>query len=332
MITSKQNKWIIYSLIAGLPVLLIAHLYAGQSPIKLDDIWNSIFNYTETNSNQLIVRELRFPRLIIGFFAGGGLALTGLLMQTMFNNPLAGPHILGINSGSGLFVALATFTGIPFLHTNYGVVFSAFLGAIIFGSIIVFFSYFIKNYVSLLLIGIMIGSFTSAITSILQSLSSSDELKVYFMWTMGSIQHVGFNDIPLIVSISTIGILATFLLIKPMNALLLGEKHANSLGINVKSIRIIIIIVTALLTGIITAYCGPIAFVGLTVPNLVRMIFKTQTHQILLLSSFLIGTYFLLVCDIIIQLIENQIQIPINAITSIIGAPFVVYIVLKKIK
>ena len=252
-------------------------------------------------------------------------------MQTLFNNPLAGPYVLGINSGSSLLVALSFMSGIPLLATDFGAITSALIGAFIFGLIILMFSFRIKNHVSLLLVGLMLGSFTSALVYIIQSASSSEELKAYTMWAMGSLQHVQLSETIILLAVLVVGLLGALFLVKPLNALVVGETDAKLLGINMKAVRMLIIILTAVLTGVITAYCGPIAFVGLAVPHLVRIVFKTQHHLILIVASCLVGGIFMLLCDTAIQLTESSVHIPINALTSLIGAPFVMYIVIRRL-
>ena len=174
----------------------------------------------------------------------------------------------------------------------------------------------------------MLGSFTGAIISVVQTMSSAQELKAFTIWTMGSLQHVQFDQLPLVALFFVLGTIGSIFLIKPMNVLVLGEKSTELLGLNIQTVRIFTIIITALFTGVVTAFCGPIAFVGLAVPNLTKTIFRTQNHLILLLGNFLIGAIFLLLSDCIIQLLEGTIQLPINAFTSLVGAPFIIYIVL----
>ncbi len=330
---SLNRKQSILLIVAGiiLPALCVVHLFSGQIDIGTQDFIDSIFNYNEKNTNQIIVRELRIPRMIMAVIAGAGLSLAGLLMQTLFNNPLAGPFVLGINSGSSLFVAFSIMTGIPLLSSDFGIISSALIGAFAFGVLILFFSFFVRSHVSLLLIGLMLGSFTGAIVFILQSASSSEELKTFTMWAMGSLQNTELSQLPIITLLFILGLIGSILLIKPLNTLVIGDEEAKLLGINYKTIRLFIIIITALLTGLITAFCGPIAFVGLAVPNLVRIVFKTQNHFTLIFASVLIGGAFILICDILIQLLESSIHIPINAFTSLVGAPFVVIIVLKRL-
>ena len=328
---SSKNKILFFSLFLLLPIVSIVHLFVGEINLTFSDFYNSLFKFKSSNTNHIIFQEFRIPRLIMGIIAGSGLSIAGLLMQTMFNNPLAGPYVLGINSGSSLFVAFSIMTGIPFLTSDIGTISSALIGAFIFGLIILSFSFVVRSHVSLLLIGIMLGSFTSAFVSILQSMSDASQLKLFTMWAMGSLQQVEMAQIPLILTFFIIGVIASLFVIKPLNALILGETQALMLGIHIKYIRLVLIIITAILTGVITAYCGPIAFVGLAVPNLVKLLFKTQSHGVLLFGCFLIGSLFLLLCDISVQLLETTVHIPINALTSIIGAPFVIVIVLKRL-
>ena len=326
-----RNRLLLIGISIALPVFALLNLFSGQISIDSGEFYNAITNFDPENTYHLIVREIRFPRMLMALIAGGALSVAGLLMQTLFNNPLAGPYVLGINSGASLFVAFSFMTGIPLLTSDIGTVASALIGAFLFGLIIMSFSFIVKSHISLLLIGLMLGSFTSAFVYILQSVSNPEELKAFTMWAMGSLQHVELAQLPLITTLFIAGIAATFFIVKPLNVLVLGESDAKLLGINIRAARIIIISITALLTGLITAYCGPIAFVGLAIPNLVRILFKTQNHGILLFASALVGGLFLLICDSIIQLIEHSIHIPINAFTSLVGAPFVVFIVLKRL-
>ena len=324
-----------FVLFSGLTFLMIGlclwHLHAGQLGISMGDFWSALINGGDS-TKEIIAREFRIPRMITALIAGGGLAVSGMIMQTLFNNPLAGPYVLGISSGSSLFVALCTMTGIPLLQSNIGVVGGAFIGAMVFGGIILFFSFFIRSSVSLLLVGLMLGSFTGSLISILEATSAAGELKSFTMWTMGSLQNIQFTDLTLLLSIYLPSLFLLVLLIKPLNALLLGDQEAQQLGLNIKFVRISSIAVTALFTGLITAFCGPIAFVGLAVPNVSRLLFRTQNHRILLPANLLIGASFLLFGDILIQLLESKVILPINVFTSLLGAPIVIFIILKRMK
>ncbi len=327
-----QRHRILFIVVAVLlPLVALWHLFAGAIGIPLSDFFGSFTHYDSSNTGHIIMRDFRFPRMMMAIVSGAGLSVAGLLMQNLFNNPLAGPNILGISTGSSLFVAISIMTGYSIFSTDFGILSSALLGAMVFGGIILVFSLFARSHTSLLLIGIMIGSFSSAFVSIIQTYSDSQELKVFVMWAMGSLQQVTFEQIPMILLILFFGLALCFLLIRSLNALALGSENASQLGINVKQIRIFIILVTALLTGVITAFCGPIAFIGLAVPNLTKILFKTQNHLTLIIGCILIGSIFMLLCDIIIQSLDSYIHLPINALTSLIGAPFVIFIILKRL-
>jgi iron complex transport system permease protein len=324
-----------FVLFSGLALLLFGlclwHLHAGQLSIGIGDFWSAVVD-GGNSTEELIAREFRIPRMLTAVIAGGGLAVAGMIMQTLFNNPLAGPYVLGISSGSSLFVALCTMTGIPFLQSNMGLVGGAFSGALIFGAIILFFSFFIRSSVSLLLVGLMLGSFTGSLISILEATSTASELKSFTMWTMGSLQNVQFSDLTVLIALFIPAVSLLFLLTKPLNVLLLGDKEAQQLGLNMQVVRVACISVTALFTGLITAFCGPIAFVGLAVPNMSRLLFRTQNHRILLPANLLIGASFIILGDILIQLLESSIILPINVFTSLLGAPIVIFIILKRMK
>ncbi len=316
-----------------LPLVCWIHLTAGTINVGFTDFWNGLFQFDKSVTEQLIAREIRIPRMVMALISGSGLAVSGLLMQTLFNNPLVGPYVLGINSGASLFVAFSMMTGIPFLSSDIGIVTNALIGAFVFGMIILLFSEVVRAQISLLLVGLMLGSFTSAIVSLLQSASGLEQLKAYTLWTFGSLTRTDLHQLPIIACVFVLGIFLSFLLIKPLNLLVTGQKNAALMGINYRRVRVLIIVVTALLTGLITAYCGPIAFVGLAVPNLIRLLMKTQHHGILLISSIVFGALFVLVCDTIIQFLEGSlILIPINVFTSIIGAPIVVLLVLRRLR
>lgn len=330
MLSQKHRILFIFCAVL-LPAIALWHLFAGDILLSFNDLFYSFTNYDSSNTGHIIMRDFRLPRMTMAILSGAGLSVAGLLMQNLFNNPLAGPNILGISTGSSLFVAISVMTGISIFSTDFGILASALIGALVFGGIILFFSFFAKSHTSLLLIGIMIGSFSSAFVSIIQTYSDSQELKVFVMWAMGSLQQVTFEQLPIIILFLVGGFLICFALTRSLNALALGSDNASVLGVNVKQVRLVIIIVTALLTGVITAFCGPIAFIGLAVPNLTKILFKTQSHLTLIIGCIFIGSIFMLLCDIIIQLLDSYIHLPINALTSLIGAPFVILIILKKL-
>ncbi|HIP32988.1 MAG TPA: iron ABC transporter permease [Crocinitomicaceae bacterium] len=332
MILSKKHSIILLALLICIPIFALVHLSVGQINISPKEFWQSLINFNDQIPNEIIAREIRIPRMFMALIAGASLSVVGLLMQTLFNNPLAGPYVLGINSGSSLFVALSIMTGVPFFASDLGIITNALIGAFLFGLVILFFSRLVRTQIALLLVGLMLGSFISAFVSFIQSASDAQELKVFTLWALGSLQKVEFTQLPIIFLITIIGIIGAFLIIKPLNILILGENEAKLLGVNIKRVRLVIIIITAILTGLVTAFCGPIAFVGLAVPNLVRILFKTQQHFILITASLLMGALFILICDIIIQLAEPFFMLPINVLTSIIGAPMVIFFILNRLR
>lgn len=292
---------------------------------------NITWNLDINNSDSFILfKEIRFPRTVTAILAGSSISIAGLLMQTLFKNTLAGPSILGITSGSSLFVALYTMAGFQLFSSNWDIISAGILGALIFSIIILFFSNYVRQQTTLLIIGMMLGSFTNSIIQIIENQTIAEKLQSYNFWGFGSLQHVYVEQIPLIVFTFLIASAMIIACIKPLNAIVLGEINAQHLGIKLNKTRFLIIISTAIFTGVTTAFCGPISFVGLAVPNLIKIWLKTTDHLILLIGSALMGSAFLLFCDSIILLVEDQLQIPLNSITSLIGAPFVVWLLLKK--
>lgn len=319
-----------WSLTFLLLALILIHVNGGIFGLNFGKIFSSIFDFNADDQSLIIYRELRIPRTFMAIFAGMGLSIAGLLMQTLFNNHLAGPSVLGITSGSSLFVAITMMTGISFFTSDIGIVVIALIGALIFSLIILFFSMFVKSQISLLLIGMMLGSFTSALIQVLQVSSQANQIKAFTLWGFGSMQQVNFNQIPLIFSVFVAGVFALIFLIKPLNLLVIGEKPTQLLGIQMRSFRMLIIVVTSIFAGLITAYCGPISFIGLAVPNMVKLLYKTQNHLQLIIGSALVGACTLLFCDLLILWIEPYFVLPLNAVTALIGAPVVVWIILKK--
>lgn len=325
-------KWMLLCLLCFLPLAMYLHLISGQIELSFSSYLDSILNFDSKNTSQVLVREFRVPRLLMAMIAGAGLSLSGMFMQTLFKNPLAGPYVLGINSGASLLIALSLMTGVQFFQSNFGLIGTALIGALAAGLLMMMIAQRLKSQITLLLVGLMFGSFTSAIVSILESLAGAESLKSYTMWSMGSLQQVEFGQLGIISVIFTLGIVSSFLLVKPLNMLVLGEKSAALLGLPIKSTRMFVLLLTALFAGLITAFCGPIAFVGIAIPNLTRILFQTTNHRYLILGNCLIGAIFLLLTDAFIQVLEGHLSIPLNAITSIIGAPFVVFLLMRKLK
>ena len=330
--TKKRIPFILVCSLLLVPLSAFIHLSTGEISVSLNDFFSAFFDFNADNSTHVLIREFKFPRMFMAILAGGGLALSGMLMQTLFNNPLAGPYVLGINSGASLIVALTLMSGFEFFETDFGLIGSALIGAFLAGILMMAIAHRIRSQISLLLVGLMFGSFTSALVSILESISGAGALKAFTLWSMGSLQQVEFHQLPLIGFVFICGVILSFFLIKPLNMLVIGERSASLLGLKISQVRFLIMGITALLAGLITAYCGPIAFVGLAIPNLTRILLRTQNHGWLILGNLFFGAIFLLLCDCIIQLFSKQIALPINALTSIIGAPFVVFILMRRLK
>jgi iron complex transport system permease protein len=256
------------------------------------------------------------------------------MLQTVLNNPLAGPSILGISSGSHLMVAI-TLMGSSLLNFelfDVGITVAATIGALLFGVLILLISIRVRSVVSLLLIGIMLGSFVSAITSVLITKAEATSVKAFSIWSMGTIHQTSLDQIPFISTVFITGILLALLFAKPLNALVLGENSAKILGVNVQQTRWKIILIVSLLTGLVTAYCGPIGFVGLIVPNLIRLFYRTANHVHLLLASGIFGACVMLFCALLIRVFEPIIVLPINSLTSLLGAPIVLLLIVKNLK
>lgn len=312
-------------------VTIVIHLFSGETSISFAEYFNAIFQYNPENIKHVIAIDFRIPRILIAIIAGSGLSIAGLFLQTLFKNPLAEPNILGISTGSSLFVALSIMSGVTIFQTDWGIITSALLGALTIALILLFCINFVRSHNSILIIGIMIMSFTGAIIGILQTNSEANQLKQFTMWGLGSLQQVSMTQIPIILIVFFTCIIFSFFLIKNLNALVLGNENAMNLGINSKKSTILLIIITSVLTGLITAFCGPIAFVGMAVPNLVKLVFKTQNHFQLIIGSLFFGAIFMVVCDILVQLFATMhFSFPINAMTALIGAPIAFYFIVKR--
>ena len=283
-----------------------------------------------------IVLESRLPQAVTALCSGAALAVSGLLLQTAFRNPLADPSIFGISSGAGLGVALVMlllggslslgslqFTGF------IAVIVAAFVGAMAVTAVILFFSTIVRSNVMLLIIGIMTGYLTSSAITLLNFFATDEGVKSYMVWGMGSFGGVTLSHLPLFVGVSMLGILGALLLIKPLNALMLGDRYAENLGISIRRTRHILLIVTGILTAITTAFCGPIAFIGLAVPHIARMLFPTDDHRTLLPATLLCGSAIALLCNFICFLPGEGGIIPLGAVTPLMGAPVIIYVIVK---
>ena len=321
-------------------VLFCVNISLGSISIPFKTIVSSFFTATDSLSNQeYIIQNYRLPKAITAVLVGSGLGISGLLMQTLFRNPLAGPFVLGITSGASLGVALvilgsSIFGGFlaTFLLTKWSLVIAASLGSFLVLLLVLIVSSKVRDTMAILIIGLMFGSITSAIVSVLSYFSSAEQLQQYIFWGFGSLGDLDWSELQIFALLYSLGIGFSILSIKGLNTLLLGENYAKSLGLNIKQSRLLIIIATSLLAGTITAFAGPIAFIGLAIPHVTRQVFNTSNHKTLLPAVFLFGAIIMLICDSIAQLPNSDYLLPINAITSLIGAPVVIWLLVRQRK
>jgi iron complex transport system permease protein len=335
--TPKKQFLLLFVLLFILGLLNIS---LGSVSIPFYDILDILAGNISIKGSWLtIILNFRVPKAITAILVGSGLSVAGLLMQTLFRNPLAGPFVLGISSGASFGVALfilggSLFSG--FLLTNsisyWSLPIASSFGAFFVLSAVIVAANKVKNTMSILIIGLMFGSLTAALISILTYFSEASQIQQFLFWSFGSLGNLSWNELFIFSSIYGIAILATLTIIKPLNSLLLGENYAKSTGINIKKSRNIILLITSILTGVITAFAGPIAFIGLAVPHIARIIFSTANHKVLIPAVLLLGAIVMLICDTIAQLPASEFTLPINAITSLFGAPIVIWLLIRKKK
>lgn len=307
----------------------------GSVSIPMSEVFGSIFG----TSDNYIIQNFRLPKAITAILVGSGLGVSGLLMQTLFRNPLAGPFVLGISSGASLGVALVILGSGLFggsmamvLMSKWSIVVAASLGSFLVLLAVLTVSSKVRDTMAILIIGLMFGSITTAVVSVLSYFSSAEQLQQYIFWGFGSLGNLSWSELSLFFGIYILDMLLCIASIKGLNTLLLGENYAKSLGMNIKRSRLIIILATSLLAGTITAFAGPIAFIGLAIPHMTRQLFHTSNHKILIPAVFLFGAIVMLICDSIAQLPTSDYTLPINAITSLIGAPVVVWLLVRQRK
>ncbi len=332
----KRNIYLFALIGIVLLGLFIWDFFTGHIKIPFNELFLYLNPFSESSEEYyLIIREFRLPRVLISVLSGAALSVSGLLMQTMFRNPLAGPYVLGISSGASLGVALmvlgtgTVFSGQLSIVSGVAVVISAAIGAALIMFLIVAVSMRISDILSILIIGILIAGIVGAIVNLLQFFAEDVNVKSFVVWTMGSLSAVSFNDIKLLSPIVIIVLSAGFLLSKYLNIMLLGDDFAVSMGISLKVMRVVVFTAVSLLAGSVTAFCGPLGFIGIAVPHVARWIFNCSNHFILIPACILIGACFMLTGDLLTHLIPKQGVLPVNAVTAIIGAPFVVWIVIK---
>lgn len=334
----KNKKHIFLILVVLLIIVFVADIFTGNAKIPFSEGINALFGSSGNEITDEIIFNYRLPKAITALLAGSALSIAGLLMQTLFRNALAGPDVLGVSAGAGLGVALLTLltgTSLYPLIASLGSmaqVVVAISGAALVLLLILGVSARINDSVTILVLGMIFGYVASAAITILQSFADPDSLKVFVTWTFGSLGAVTWDKMPLLLALVISGVIIVFFLQKALNSLLLGEKYATSIGLNVKRLRVIIIIITAIITGAITAFTGPIAFVGIVIPHFARSFFGTVNHKTIIPATLLLGSILLIVCDIISQVPISNRTLPINAVTAVFGAPMIVWIVLKRKK
>ncbi|MDB2389022.1 iron ABC transporter permease [Flavobacteriaceae bacterium] len=325
------------------PILLLAlsvvlNLSLGSIYIPTEYIFTAFFSDTNINETwHYILMDYRLPKAITAILVGGGLSVSGLLMQTLFRNPLAGPFVLGISSGASLGVAFLVLgsgvfggLGATLLSGPWAMVIASATGSFLVLLAVISAASKIKDAMALLIIGLMFGSLTGAIVSVLSYFSRAEALQQFVFWSFGGLGHLSWTGVIILLVSVIIGLVVTIASLKSMNALLLGPQYAQSLGISLRKSTFLMVLATSILAGSITAFAGPIAFIGLAVPHLVRQIIGSPDHKIMVPSSFLWGSIIMLLCDTVAQIPFSSMTLPINAITSILGAPVVIWILLRR--
>ena len=333
-----RNTILFTFLLLLLVVTLLLNISFGQVAIPIKEVFKSLLGSSASKETwEYIIINFRLPKAITAILVGIGLSISGLLMQTLFRNPLAGPYVLGLSSGSCLGVAFVIL-GAGFLPnflaeillSSFGIIIASCLGSLSVLLLVLLVSSKLRDTMSVLIVGLMFSSFAGAIVSVLTYFSTAEQLQKFTFWSLGSIGNLSWNNIIFLSNAVLIGLLLSLFSIKSLDALLLGENYARSLGLNIKKSRLIIIFATSILAGSITAFAGPIAFVGLAVPHLAKLLFQTSNHKILFFGTILIGAIIMLFCDMVSQMPGMDFTLPINAITSIVGAPVVIWLLLSK--
>lgn len=310
----------------------------GSVDIPFKEVYTSLTGGQASKSAwEYIIINYRLPKSITAVLVGAGLSVSGLLMQTLFRNPLAGPYVLGLSSGASLGVAFVIL-GAGFLPSflsqialsSYGIVLASTLGSTLVLLLVLVVSQKLRDTMAILIVGLMFGSFTTAIVSVLTYFSTAEQLQKFTFWSMGSLGNLSWTTVVILAICITIGLLLSAGSIKALNALLLGENYAKSMGLNFNKARLIIIFATSILAGSITAFAGPIAFIGLAVPHIAKLTFQTSNHSILFWSTLFFGAIIMLFCDVVSEMPGFDVTLPINAITSIIGAPVVIWLLVRK--
>jgi iron complex transport system permease protein len=337
-ISGRKRRFIFSGLLLLIIILLILDIFLGSVSIKASEVIRAIF--THTNSNfETIILKFRLPKAITALTVGVALSLSGLQMQTIFRNPMAGPYVLGISSGASLGVAFVILGFSANITTdslngfgNWILVAASWAGAGAVMMLIMVISSRVKDIMTVLILGIMLASGISAIVTIMQYFSNETMLKAYVIWTMGSLGNLTSSQLNVLLISVSVGVIMSLFSSKMLNALLLGENYAGSIGLNVRFARAVIFICTSILAGSVTAFCGPIGFIGIAVPHVTRILFKTSDHKVLVPGTILLGGAVMLISDIISQLPGSENVLPVNAVTSLIGIPVVIWVILRNRK
>ncbi len=303
-------------------ILFLLDLTVGAVPVPVGDVWAALTGGDCPRVTAKIILEIRLVKAVVALVAGAALSVGGLQMQTLFRNPLAGPYVLGISSGASLGVALVVLAGVG---SSLGIAGAAWIGSAAVLSVIAAVAHRIKDIMVLLILGMMFSSGVSAVVQILQYLANDESLKMFVVWTMGALGDVTAQQLAVLVPSAVVGLLLAAAAIKPLNLLLFGEEYAVTMGLNIRRSRGLLLLSTTLLAGTVTAFCGPIGFVGLAMPHVARLLFRNSDHRVLLPGTLLTGASTLLLCDMISKLFA----LPINAITALLGIPIVVWVVLS---
>ena len=319
----RSRSAILFAMLAALTLFLfLLDLAVGAVAVPLGDVWAALTGGDCPRATAKIILNIRLIKAVVALLAGAALSVSGLQMQTLFRNPLAGPYVLGISSGASLGVALVVLAG---FGSSIGIAGAAWLGAALVLVVIAAVGHRIKDIMVILILGMMFSSGVGAIVQILQYLSKEESLKAFVIWTMGSLGDVTFDQLAVLVPSIIAGLLLAGVTIKPLNLLLFGEEYAVTMGLNIRRSRGLLFLSTTLLAGTVTAFCGPIGFIGLAMPHVTRMLFRNSDHRVLVPGTVLSGAAVLLLCD----LVSKMFTLPLNAITALLGIPIVVWVVLR---
>lgn len=306
----------------------------GTIKIDLSEVFRILFgNNIKDSVNYDIVWKIRLPRALAALIGGCALALAGLLLQIFFKNPIVEPYVLGISSGATLFVGFVVLGGVKLgfeTVSSFTLFLAALIGAILVMLIVVLFASRVKNVVTLLVIGLMVGYICSAVTNVLMAFADKEQLQGFIMWTKGNFSGFTWKGVKVLVYVGIPTMIASLFIVKPLNALFLGEEYAKSMGVRIKGFRVVIVLISSVLTAVVTAFAGPVAFIGLAVPHIARLIFKTSDNKILVPGTILLGGIVTSLCDLIARIVVAPVELPISAVTAFIGAPIVIVLILKR--